>query len=297
MTSTEMGTAPTTLAVAGLASLGAGVIHATAAGLHGEHRQAAVAFALLAAFQVAWGVVALVWAPRLVIALGTLANAVALGGWLTTRTSGIGFIDGLEAAESAGFADSAAAALAVVAVLGAVAYLVAPPGSACRRWPGRSLQPRSPAPSSWWPWWRPPATTTLTAAGVNDYDSFAEAYSAEAENSLVNAYYERPGMLALAGDVAGRRILDAGCGSGPLSAACATVVRSSPASTPAPGWWRWRSGGSVTTWPCTWSICATACRSPTARSTTWSRRWCCTTWRTGGRRWPSCGECSGPAAG
>jgi SAM-dependent methyltransferase len=54
---------------------------------------------------------------------------------------------------------------------------------------------------------------------VNDYDSFAEAYSAETENNLVNAYYERPGMLALAGDVAGRRVLDAGCGSGSLSAA------------------------------------------------------------------------------
>lgn len=56
-------------------------------------------------------------------------------------------------------------------------------------------------------------------AQVNDYDSFAEAYSAENENSLVNAYYARPAMLALAGDVTGRRILDAGCGSGPLSAA------------------------------------------------------------------------------
>ncbi|RPK60772.1 Malonyl-[acyl-carrier protein] O-methyltransferase [Streptomyces sp. ADI96-02] len=54
---------------------------------------------------------------------------------------------------------------------------------------------------------------------VNDYDSFAEAYTAENENSLVNAYYARPAMLTLAGDVTGRRILDAGCGSGPLSAA------------------------------------------------------------------------------
>lgn len=54
---------------------------------------------------------------------------------------------------------------------------------------------------------------------VDDYDSFAEAYSAETENSLVNAYYERPAMLALAGDVVGRRILDAGCGAGPLSSA------------------------------------------------------------------------------
>ena len=55
--------------------------------------------------------------------------------------------------------------------------------------------------------------------GVNDYDSFAEAYAASSEDNLVNAHYERPAMLALAGDVAGRRILDAGCGSGPLFAA------------------------------------------------------------------------------
>jgi SAM-dependent methyltransferase len=56
-------------------------------------------------------------------------------------------------------------------------------------------------------------------AAANDYDSFAEAYSAANEVSLLNAYYERPATLALAGDVAGRRILDAGCGSGPLLAA------------------------------------------------------------------------------
>ena len=54
---------------------------------------------------------------------------------------------------------------------------------------------------------------------VDHYDIFAERYAAENESSLLNAYYERPAMIALAGDVDGRRILDAGCGAGPLSAA------------------------------------------------------------------------------
>lgn len=63
------------------------------------------------------------------------------------------------------------------------------------------------------------AARTPDTGRPNDYDSFAEAYAAETENSLVNAYYERPAIMALAGDVNGRRILDAGCGSGPLSAA------------------------------------------------------------------------------
>lgn len=55
-------------------------------------------------------------------------------------------------------------------------------------------------------------------ARSNDYDGIAEGYAAENETSLMNAYYERPAMLELAGDVTGRWILDAGCGSGPLFA-------------------------------------------------------------------------------
>ncbi|MET9224236.1 class I SAM-dependent methyltransferase [Lentzea sp. NPDC003310] len=54
---------------------------------------------------------------------------------------------------------------------------------------------------------------------MSDYDSVAEAYDLENQNSLLNAYYERPATLGLAGDVAGRRVLDAGCGAGPLFAA------------------------------------------------------------------------------
>ncbi|MEU7482182.1 class I SAM-dependent methyltransferase [Lentzea sp. NPDC042327] len=51
----------------------------------------------------------------------------------------------------------------------------------------------------------------------NDYDLFAENYTAVNETSLLNAHYTRPAIVNLAGDVTGRRILDAGCGSGPIS--------------------------------------------------------------------------------
>jgi SAM-dependent methyltransferase len=69
------------------------------------------------------------------------------------------------------------------------------------------------------PDWVSTATEPADPAQVNNYDGFAEAYSAETENNILNAYWARPAIMALAGDVAGRRILDAGCGSGPLSAA------------------------------------------------------------------------------
>jgi ubiquinone/menaquinone biosynthesis C-methylase UbiE len=63
------------------------------------------------------------------------------------------------------------------------------------------------------------AADSADPPGLNDYDAFAEGYTTVNDNNLVHAYYERPAMLALAGDVAGRRILDAGCGAGALLAA------------------------------------------------------------------------------
>jgi SAM-dependent methyltransferase len=53
---------------------------------------------------------------------------------------------------------------------------------------------------------------------ADHYDTFAESYARENETSLFNAYYERPAVLELAGDVAGRNILDAGCAAGALTA-------------------------------------------------------------------------------
>ncbi|HEX3780386.1 MAG TPA: class I SAM-dependent methyltransferase [Pseudonocardiaceae bacterium] len=60
---------------------------------------------------------------------------------------------------------------------------------------------------------------TADAAAENDYDGFAEAYTVENDTSLINAYYARPAIVNLAGNVAGRRILDAGCGAGAVSVA------------------------------------------------------------------------------
>ncbi|MEU6857338.1 class I SAM-dependent methyltransferase [Glycomyces sp. NPDC046736] len=60
------------------------------------------------------------------------------------------------------------------------------------------------------------AAGSADRAPTGDYDGFAEAYAAETESNLINGYYARPAMVDLAGDVAGRRILDVGCGAGPL---------------------------------------------------------------------------------
>ncbi|QIK66258.1 methyltransferase domain-containing protein [Nocardioides sp. HDW12B] len=63
-----------------------------------------------------------------------------------------------------------------------------------------------------------PETPATKTTPPTDYDDFAAAYAQENETGLFNAHYARPEILRLAGDVAGRRVLDAGCGSGPLAA-------------------------------------------------------------------------------
>jgi len=61
----------------------------------------------------------------------------------------------------------------------------------------------------------PDVTDTARLEGA-DYDDFAAAYARENETGLFNAWYERPEVLRLASDVEGLRVLDAGCGHGPL---------------------------------------------------------------------------------
>jgi len=54
----------------------------------------------------------------------------------------------------------------------------------------------------------------VTDREENSYDLFAVAYTADTEDNAWNAYYERPAVLAMVGDIAGKRVLDAGCGAG-----------------------------------------------------------------------------------
>jgi hypothetical protein len=127
-------TAPTLLTLAAWASIGAGAIHATAVGLHAEHRQAAFVFTAVAAFQITWAVLALAVPNRVVAWIGALGSLGLVAGYLVTRTSGISFIDGLEVAESGQVPDTIAAILAgAVVVLCLTAATTATPATAARR--------------------------------------------------------------------------------------------------------------------------------------------------------------------
>jgi SAM-dependent methyltransferase len=50
------------------------------------------------------------------------------------------------------------------------------------------------------------------------YDAMGGAYQAANDEGAFNASYERPATIALLGDVSGRRVLEAGCGPGALTA-------------------------------------------------------------------------------
>jgi len=105
------------LAVAGLASLGAGAIHAAAIGVHAEHRSAAVTFVVLAALQLGWGVLAMLRSHRLVSLAGVAINVGAIVGWVWAKAWGISFIAGLDVAEDVQTADGLAVGLAATSLL------------------------------------------------------------------------------------------------------------------------------------------------------------------------------------
>jgi hypothetical protein len=112
------------LRVAGFASVGAGAIHAVAIGVHSEHDQVMATFLALTVFQIGWGLLTALRPNRFTAAVLAAGNAGAVVGWLMAVTSGISFIDGLEAAEPVELGNTMAAALALASTLVAVASLL-----------------------------------------------------------------------------------------------------------------------------------------------------------------------------
>lgn len=109
------------LAVAAMASIAAGAIHAGAIGIHAEHPSLARVFVLVAVLQLGWGLVALTRVSTGVAVAGYFVNAAIVAGWVLTRVSGIPWIDGLETAEDPQFTDTVCAVLGAVAAGGALA--------------------------------------------------------------------------------------------------------------------------------------------------------------------------------
>lgn len=123
------------------------------------------------------------------------------------------------------------------------------------------------------------------------YDAFADAYARATENGLFNRWYARPAVLDLLGDVAGRRILDAGCGSGPLLADLTergASVAGFDASHAMIGLARERLGDEA---DLKVADLTQPLRTTPRRSTTHWPCSCCTTSRTGRDRWPNCAGC------
>ena len=116
------------VAFGGLASLAAGAVHASAAGIHAEHRQLARIFIVVAVLQIGVGLWALVRPTRAAAWGVVVVNAVAVAGWLATRMFGISWIDGLEVREAPQFADAACAALGLLAIVAANAGALLPEG-------------------------------------------------------------------------------------------------------------------------------------------------------------------------
>jgi hypothetical protein len=124
MTTTSISTdAPATsslLRVAVVASAGAGLVHAAAAGSHQGDTWLAVAFALAALAQLGWAAATSV-APRPASAwVGAAVNGGLVGLWAWSRLWGWPVIESVARPQAVGFHDGVAAALAAVAVAAAI---------------------------------------------------------------------------------------------------------------------------------------------------------------------------------
>jgi len=119
----EPSTRSSWLFLAGLLSIGAGVVHAAAAGAHSEHKAAVYVFVALATVQILWGCAALVRDDRVLSAWGVFLGGGAFAGWVMAKVAGLPGIDGLDVPEPMQLADGLAAALAFGATVCAAVAL------------------------------------------------------------------------------------------------------------------------------------------------------------------------------
>jgi hypothetical protein len=112
----------TSLATAAVASAGAGLVHAAAAGSHSDDTTLAWLFALCAIAQLGWAGLVVVRPQRFVLLTGVLLNAGCVAVWALTRSVGLGGPFG--AVEDVGFQDLLAAILAGIAVIGGGVALI-----------------------------------------------------------------------------------------------------------------------------------------------------------------------------
>jgi hypothetical protein len=115
----------------GLASMGAGAIHAAAVGVHAEHPTLSRLFVAVAAAQILVGLATLLRGGRTVAAAAVVINGGAVVAWVVTRMAGISWIEGLEQSEAPQFADTVCAILGAAAVGAAIVTLR---GGASRAW-------------------------------------------------------------------------------------------------------------------------------------------------------------------
>jgi hypothetical protein len=116
----------TLVAGSAMCSMGAGAIHAVGAGRYSDHRVAASLLVVAAAFQIVWGIAALLRPSRDVLLFGAFGQAAVVGAWIVTRLWGLDFIGGLEARQPLAFADATAASLSVIALGTALSIGLAP---------------------------------------------------------------------------------------------------------------------------------------------------------------------------
>jgi hypothetical protein len=125
---------PLALVLAAMASAGAGLVHAAAAGTHNGDTALTTLFAITAAVQLGWAALVAARPTRDVAIAGVVLGVVAAGAWVLSRTAGLPVIASLSETEPVGTQD------ALAAVLGGLSAVFAGIGAAGVRMPRTLLR-------------------------------------------------------------------------------------------------------------------------------------------------------------